>query len=114
MAMAFNPPFDLMNSIVVSFSNEMQSHKIFPFGVRIRKARWPMANLGMVLISYKLSLIRVIRLLKLFCKSSIFVQAWPFAGRYCRSLLQTGQFPEVCLLSTNWVPQVEQNNGFIS
>lgn len=55
MTIAAKPPSPFIHSLVAESRRLMQSHRILPFGVRIRTARCPMENLGTVYMDQKRS-----------------------------------------------------------
>lgn len=52
--MAFRPPCSLIQAMVVSSSKVRQSHRTLPWVVLTRIARWPIANLGVVIMDQRL------------------------------------------------------------
>ena len=63
-----------------------QSHKTLPLGVLTRIARWPMANLGVVMREWKFGFESIwVQVLEyLFASWEREVQVWPWAGTYWR------------------------------
>ena len=74
----------------------MQSHKMFPPGVRSRKARWLMAKAGTVCTLSKPGSCRRQALRCASASASRVVQDWPPPGTNWRSSSQMGQRPGGC------------------
>lgn len=89
--MAASPPCEFSQAIVGASRSVRQSHRTFPaWGVLVRMARWPMANLGVVVrdqMSESPWSLGEIGDQVLVCLSASWereVHAWPVGGTYWR------------------------------
>ena len=108
MAMAEIPPNALIISIMASSKREMQSHRMFPRGVRRNRARWPMANCGSIPIPIRPGSLNLIDVRFVRRNRSSVVHCWPVLRTYCLSSWQIVQELGGWSLSAYCVPQVEQ------
>src|SRR5690348_865334 len=108
MPIPARPPRPWMRETVASSSIAMQSHRIFPFGVRISSARWPMAKFGWVPTPITPGSCWRQALNARAASDFSVVQLWPVAGTYCRSSSQIAHCAGGLSLGAYCVPQAVQ------
>ena len=114
MAMALRPPRPLISATVASSMSEMQSQRMLPLGVRIRSARWPMANDGCVPMPMMPGSCWRQPLKRVAASAGSVVQDCPASGTNWRSSSQMVQRGGAVALGGYCVPQAVHMNACIA